>query len=90
LPPLRHYFASSEKVISLPFTIRYDKYIFVRQKAASLVCTRNQKMKKTKKTNKEQLSLTNRATHCITANVLQTNEVDAQCDKLDKLATELN
>ena len=47
-------------------------------------------MKKTKKTNKEQLSLTNRATHCITANVLQTNEVDAQCDKLDKLATELN
>jgi len=35
--------------------------------------------------NKYQLSLTKRATRCITANVLQTN-IDAHCDKL---ATEL-
>ena len=32
--------------------------------------------------NKDQLSLTNRATCCITASVLQTNKVDAQCNKL--------
>jgi len=37
--------------------------------------------------NKDQLSLTTRVTCCITANVLQTNKVDAQCDKL---ATELS
>jgi len=37
--------------------------------------------------NKNQLSPTNRATRWFTANVLQTNEVDAQCDKL---ATELS
>jgi len=31
---------------------------------------------------KDQLSLINRATRCITANVLQTNDIDAQCSKL--------
>ena len=36
--------------------------------------------------NKDQMSLTNHAMHCITANVLQT-KVDARCDKL---ATELS
>jgi len=36
---------------------------------------------------KDQLTLTTRATRCITANVLQTNKVDA---KWDKLATELS
>jgi len=32
--------------------------------------------------NKDQLSLTNRAMHCIMTNMLQTNKVDAQCNKL--------
>jgi len=37
--------------------------------------------------NKDHLLVTNPRDGCITAKVLQTNKVDAQCDKL---ATELN
>jgi len=45
------------------------------------------KLKPTMNFNKDQLSLTNRTTRCITANVLQTNKVDVQCDQL---ATDLS
>ena len=32
--------------------------------------------------NQDQLLLTNQMMHCITANMLQTNQVDARCDNL--------